>query len=167
LNPDGSRHPKAIFHSERSQSPIELARALSDYGAALQRAGRRVQARRELERALDLAHHCGARRVPNQARDELIAAAAKPRRDAITGRDALTAGEPRVARLAARGLTNREIAQTLFITTATEKTHLRNAYQKLGVTRRDQLDHALTNLRADASEDLSASAASVPSHPPG
>jgi len=114
-------------------------RYLSDRGAALPRAGSRIQARAELQRAaLDLAHRCGARRVANQARAELIAAGAKPRRDAITRRDALTAGELRVARLAAQGLTNREIAQALFITTATAKTHLKRAYRKLGITRRDQ-----------------------------
>ena len=110
---------EAVKTLERSQSPLELARARSDYGAALRRAGRRVQARAELERALDLAHRYGARRIANRARAELIAAGAKPRRDAITGRDALTAGELRVARLAAEGLTNREIAQALFITTKT------------------------------------------------
>ena len=109
---------------ERSQSPLELSRALSDYGAALRRAGRRVQAREELKRALDLAHHLGAERIVAGARAELIAAGAKPRRDAITGRDALTDGELRVARLAAEGLTNREIAQALFITTKTAKAHL-------------------------------------------
>jgi tetratricopeptide (TPR) repeat protein len=83
----------AVRTLERSQSPLELARARTDYGAALRRAGRRVQARAELERALDLAHHCGARRIADRARAELIAAGAKPRRDAITGRDALTASE--------------------------------------------------------------------------
>jgi DNA-binding CsgD family transcriptional regulator len=128
---------------ERTRSPLELARALSDYGAALRRAGRRVQARTELERALDLAHRCGARRVATGARAELIAAGAKPRRDAITGRDALTASELRVARLAAEGLGNREIAQALFITTKTAKGHLSRVYRKLDITRRGQLPGAL------------------------
>jgi DNA-binding CsgD family transcriptional regulator len=135
---------EAVKTLERSQSPLELARALSDDGAALRRAGRRVQARAELERALDLAHRCGARRIAARARAELIAAGAKPRRDAITGRDALTAGELRVARLAAEGLTNREIAQALFITTKTAKGHLSHVYRKLGITRRGQLPGALT-----------------------
>jgi DNA-binding CsgD family transcriptional regulator len=129
---------------ERTQSPLELARVLSDYGAALRRAGRRVEARTELERALDLAHRCGARRIAAGARAELIAAGAKPRRDALTGRDALTAGELRVARLAAEGLTNRDIAQALFITTSTAKAHLNHVYRKLDITRRDQLPAALT-----------------------
>jgi DNA-binding CsgD family transcriptional regulator len=143
---------QAVNTLEDSQSPLELARALADHGAALRRAGRRVQARGELERALDLAHRLGARRIANQARAELIAAGAKPRRDAITGRDALTAGELRVARLAADGLTNREIAQALFITSKTAKSHLSRVYRKLDVTRRGQLADALVGQLSDATE---------------
>jgi len=135
----------AVLMLERSQGQLELARALTDLGAMLRRAGQRVKARIELERGLDLAHHLGAHRIANQARAELIAAGAKPRRDAITGRDALTAGELRVARLAAEGLTNREIAQALFITTKTAKAHLNRTYRKLEITRRDQLATALIN----------------------
>jgi DNA-binding CsgD family transcriptional regulator len=150
---------EAVETLERSQSPLELARALTDYGAALRRAGRRLEARVELERALDLAHHCGARRIANQARAELIAAGAKPRRDAITGRDALTASELRVARLAAGGLTNREIAQALFITTKTAKGHLSRVYHKLGITRRGQLSDALTAPLEDPREAPSATTA--------
>ena len=134
---------EAVRTLERSESALELARVRSDHGAALRRAGRRVQARAELERALDLSYRLGARRIANHARTELIAAGAKPRRDAITGRDALTAGELRVARLAAEGLTNREIAQALFITTNTAKAHLGRIYRKLDITRRDQLEQAL------------------------
>jgi DNA-binding CsgD family transcriptional regulator len=141
---------EAVTTLERSQSPLELARALGDYGAALRRAGRRVQARTELERALDLAHRCGARRIAARARAELIAAGAKPRRDAITGRDALTPSELRVARLAAEGLANREIAQALFITTKTAKGHLSHVYHKLGITRRGELPDALTGPIDDA-----------------
>ncbi len=152
---------EAVSTLEGSQSPLELARARTDYGAALRRAGRRVQARAELERALDLAHHLGARRIANQARAELIAAGAKPRRDAITGRDALTAGELRVARLASKGLTNREIAQALFITTKTAKAHLSRVYRKLEITRRNQLAGALAGLLVDGGEDSSAITAAI------
>jgi DNA-binding CsgD family transcriptional regulator len=140
---------EAVQTLERSASPLELARALTDYGAALRRAGQRGGARPQLERGLDLAHHLGARRIANQARAELIAAGAKPRRDAITGRDALTAGELRVARLAAEGLTNREVAQALFITTMTAKGHLSRVYRKLGITRRGQLGPALAGRLGD------------------
>ena len=104
---------------------------------------------------------CGARRIANQARAELIAAGAKPRRDAITGRDALTAGELRVARLAAEGLTNREIAQALFITTKTAKAHLRSVYRKLEITRRGQLANALSGLLGDGGDNPAAAAAII------
>ncbi|MGZ6661928.1 MAG: AAA family ATPase [Solirubrobacteraceae bacterium] len=143
---------EAVDTLERSQSPLELARARADYGAALRRAGHRIEARAELERALDGAHHCGARRIAARARAELIAAGAKPRRDAITGRDALTAGELRVARLAAQGLTNRDIAQALFITTKTAKAHLNRVYRKLDITRRGQLADALAGQLSDIAQ---------------
>jgi DNA-binding CsgD family transcriptional regulator len=136
---------EAVAALERSQAPVELARVLTDHGAALRRAGQRAKARAQLERGLDLAHHWGARRIAGQARAELIAAGAKPRRDAITGRDALTASELRVARLAAAGKSNREIAQELFITTKTASAHLSRAYRKLDVTRRNQLAEALVS----------------------
>jgi DNA-binding CsgD family transcriptional regulator len=152
---------QAVQMLERSQSTLELARARSDYGAALRRAGHRVQARTELERALDLAHRIGARRVANEARAELIAAGAKPRRDAITGRDALTAAELRVARLAAQGLTNREIAQALFITTKTAKAHLNHVYRKLEITRREQLPGALSGVSHESRGHASASMTAI------
>jgi DNA-binding CsgD family transcriptional regulator len=101
----------------------------------------------------------GARRIANQARAELIAAGAKPRRDAITGRDALTDAELRVARLAADGLTNREIAQALFITTKAAKAHLSRVYRKLSVTRRGKLAGALTGLIDESREESTATAA--------
>jgi len=84
--------------------------------------------------------------------------ACRPRRDAITGRDALTASELRVARLAAEGLTNREIAQALFITGRTAKVHLNRVYRKLEITRRDQLANALTSPLDDRHERPGAAA---------
>jgi len=136
---------EAVRTLEGAQSPVELARTQVEYGSALRRAGQRVPARAQLERGLDLAHHSGARRIADQARPELVAAGAKPRRDAITGRDALTASELRVARLAAEGMTNPQIAQALFITTKTVAVHLTHAYRKLGVSRRVQLPGALAS----------------------
>jgi DNA-binding CsgD family transcriptional regulator len=163
---DGGKHgleqlAQAIRVLDGSGTNVELARALTDYGAALRRSGQRIQARTELERALDLAHHLGARLIASQARAQLTAAGAKPRRDAITGRDALTAAELRVARLAAEGLTNRDIAQALFITTRTAKVHLGRVYRKLDITRRSQLAGALTGLLDDGREHPSASATAI------
>lgn len=151
----------AVGTLEDAQAPVELARALTDYGAALRRSGQRADARPALERGLDLAHHCGAARIAGQARAELVVAGAKPRRDAITGRDALTASELRVARLAADGLTNREIAQSLFITTKTASTHLSHIYRKLGITRRDQVADALSDRLHEPDDAPRLSAASI------
>jgi DNA-binding CsgD family transcriptional regulator len=151
----------AVAILDGSGTKLELARTRTDYGAALRRAGYRAQARVELERALDGAHHCGARRIAARARAELIAAGAKARRDAITGRDALTASELRVARLAAQGLTNREIAQALFITTKTAKAHLNRIYRKLEIRRRGQLAVALTGGLDDSHEQSANAAAAI------
>ena len=134
-----ARLANAVAVLERAHAPVELARARADYGVALRRSGQRIEARAQIEQALDLAHHCGARRIARSARAELVALGAKPRRDAVTGRDALTASELRVARLAAQGMSNREIAQALFITHKTASVHLSRIYRKLGIGRRDQL----------------------------
>ena len=108
---------------------LEQARSLCELGAHLRRAGERTAARDPLRRALGLAHACGARPLAARAREELLLAGARPRRDAQTGRGALTSGELRVARLAADGHTNREIGQKLFITTKTVEGHLARIFR--------------------------------------
>jgi DNA-binding CsgD family transcriptional regulator len=122
---------------------LEHARALVDLGAALRRAGQRRDARTALESALDAANRCGAHRLTARARDELRAAGARPRRERLRGVESLTASELRVAKLAAEGMTNRQIAQSLFVTTKTVEMHLGRAFPKLGVARRGELLHAL------------------------
>ena len=79
------------------------------------------------------------RPLAEQARRELLATGARPRRTALTGPDALTSTERQVADLAASGRSNRQIAQHLFITQATVETHLRHAFRKLGITARADL----------------------------
>jgi DNA-binding CsgD family transcriptional regulator len=122
---------------------LEAARVRLDLGAALRREGRRRAAREHLEAAMDGAHACGAAGLAARAAEELRALGARPRRHAVTGRDALTASERRVAALAAAGRTNREAAQELFVTVATVETHLRRAYRKLGIAGREELPAAL------------------------
>jgi DNA-binding CsgD family transcriptional regulator len=134
---------EAELHLERAGASLELARTLTDHGASLRRAGRRRDARELLRRGLDLASRCGALAISKRAREELIAAGAKPRRERISGVEALTASELRVAQLAARGLTNRQIAQALFITMRTVSAHLGHAYAKLDVADRAHLSAAL------------------------
>ncbi len=129
---------------ERAGALVELARTLTEHGASLRRAGRRRDAREPLRRGLDLATRCGAVAISRHAREELIAAGAKPRRERISGVEALTASELRVAQLAAEGLTNRQIAQALFITMRTVSAHLGHAYAKLDIADRAQLAVALS-----------------------
>jgi ATP/maltotriose-dependent transcriptional regulator MalT len=126
-------------------SPAELEHAycLVAYGSALRRSGQRNRALEPLREGLDLATRCGAEPLVAMAVQELHAAGARPRRAAVSGRDALTASELRVARQAAEGLTNREIAQTLFLSTRTVEVHLTNTYRKLGIETRQKLRSAM------------------------
>jgi DNA-binding CsgD family transcriptional regulator len=133
----------------RSSARLEQARALTDFGAALRRANRRAEAREPLRRALDLAVQCHAVPLADRARQELVAAGARPRR-AISGVDALTPSELRVARMAADGMANRAIAQALFVTVKTIEVHLGSAYRKLGVPSRAALADALAGDRYPA-----------------
>jgi DNA-binding NarL/FixJ family response regulator len=96
-----------------------------------------------LRRGLELAHRCGAAALAGRARTELIATGSRPRRIERTGLDALTASERRVAALAADGLTNKEIAQALFVTVRTVQVHLQHAYRKMGVESRQELTRAM------------------------
>jgi DNA-binding CsgD family transcriptional regulator/Tfp pilus assembly protein PilF len=128
---------------EGSAARLEYARAMADLGAALRRAGRRVESRGILRPALDLAHRCGALALTERTRTELIAAGGRPRSLVLSGLDSLTPSERRVAQLAAAGLPNREIAQHLFITARTVEGHLTHTYQKLDITSREQLPAAL------------------------
>jgi DNA-binding CsgD family transcriptional regulator len=134
---------KAVAVLAGTRATLEHARALIDLGAAHRRAGRRSEGVESLRKGLDLAHECGASGLAEVARAELVVAGAKPRRDALRGRDALTASEVRVAEMAAQGHANREIAQTLFVSLRTVETHLTHAYQKLAIDSRDALPGAL------------------------
>ena len=142
LSPRPERLPllqEAADTLTRSPSALELARALTDYGTALARGGQRTGAREPLQQAMDLAARCGAPPLTRRARDELRAIGARPRRERLTGIESLTPSELGVARLAAEGLTNRQIAQALFVSTKTVGTHLGHVYDKLGTSNRDDL----------------------------
>jgi DNA-binding CsgD family transcriptional regulator len=124
-------------------APVALARAQADLGALLRRDNRRAEARDLLREALDTAHHAGAREIASRAEAELRATGARPRRTMLTGLEALTASERRVAELAGEGLTNPQIAQSLFITRRTVEGHLTQVFSKLGVESRAGLPAAL------------------------
>ncbi len=125
---------------------LERARTLTDLGALLRRSNHRVEARQLLRQAVDTAHHLGAEALALRAETELRATGARPRRALLTGLEALTASERRIAELAAEGLTNREIAQTLFVTARTVEGHLTHVFYKLDVKARTELPAALAAL---------------------
>jgi len=129
----------AVEVFERSQATLDRARALLDFGAALRRAGKRREARDPLRRSLELAEGCRARALAERARGEIAAAGGRPRRTALRGVEALTPRERQVASLAARDMSNREIAEALFVTMKTVEWHLRHAFEKLDVSSRREL----------------------------
>lgn len=141
---------EALACAQRSPAELERAWAAYDLGAALRRQGTPAQARELLSAALAGAERCGAGALARLAHEELLAAGARPRRAATSGPDALTPSERRIARLAAEGLTNAQIAGELVVTRKTVEMHLRNVFRKLDLTSRTQLPGAL------GGEDLSA-----------
>ena len=116
-------------------------------GEGLRVRGRRAEARQVLAQARDIAHDLGARALVRRARDELVASGARPRREALSGPDALTPAEARTARMAAEGLSNREIAQALFVSAKTVEAQLSQAYAKLSIHGRRELAGALGRKR--------------------
>ncbi len=134
---------EAVGTGAAAGARLEHARALVALGSALRRGGHPKDARAPLREALDLALRCGAPQLAGRAREELVAAGARPRRPRLTGVESLTGSELRVARMAADGLTNREIAQALFVTVRTVEGHLTHAYGKLGISTRRELERGL------------------------
>jgi DNA-binding CsgD family transcriptional regulator/tetratricopeptide (TPR) repeat protein len=134
---------EAVAVLDPSPARLELARALTDLGATLRRGGRRKDARDPLRRGMDLAHRCGAAPLAERARTELRATGARPRSSMLTGVESLTPSERRVAEMAASGLSNRELAQRLFVTQKTIEAHMRSIFRKLGIAARAELPDAL------------------------
>jgi DNA-binding CsgD family transcriptional regulator len=134
---------EAVKVLETSDAKLEHAHALVDLGTAMRAAGRRRDAHSILLLALDRADHAEALELAAKAREELAVLGARPRRARLTGARSLTPTELRVVQMAVDGMSNREIAEALFVTIHAVRFHLRNAYAKLGVETRDQLAGAL------------------------
>ena len=126
-----------------SSDRLEHARALVDLGATLRREGHKSDAREPLREGLEAARACGATALAERAYEELRATGARPRKILYSGVEALTPSERRVASMAADGMSNREIAQALFVTLKTVEVHLSHAYAKLEISSRKELPRAL------------------------
>jgi DNA-binding CsgD family transcriptional regulator len=134
---------EAVSVLSGSSAAMDFAEAQVNLGAALRVAGDRTRARDSLRDGLELATRCGAVRIARNAREELATLGVRPRRDARSGAAALTPAERRVSELAIDGLSNRDIAQALFVTEKTVETHLGHTYNKLGIRSRHKLREVL------------------------
>ncbi len=134
---------QAVAVLERSQARLEHAHALVDLGTALRHSGRQSEAREPLVTGVERARHCGATELVRRASHELEATGVRPRAPTTARNEALTPSERRIARMAAQGHSNPEIAQALFLTRRTVETHLTHAYRKLDIASRAELVGAL------------------------
>ena len=122
-----------------SPAILEYGWSLAALGTALRHERKGVEAREPLGEALEIAARAGAIGLERHVKDEIAATGAAPRVTDFQGMAALTPSEKRVAGLAVEGMTNREIAQSLFVTPKTIEVHLSNVYRKLDVKSRREL----------------------------
>lgn len=132
-------HQAAVATLDPSGLDIELARAHLVYGEWLRRSRRRRDAREHLHRGLELFERGHAPGFARRARAELHAAGDRSVSSGAPDTLDLTAQQLTVARLAAAGHTNAEIGATMFLSPNTVDYHLRQVFQKLGISSRRQL----------------------------
>ncbi len=125
---------EALGHHKGLSMPFELARTLLVQGSIRRRARQKRASREALQRALEIFERLPAPLWADKARAELARVSG---RQPMTGE--LSPVERRVARLAAAGRTNKEIADTLFLSARTVAGHLSHVYGKLGIRSRAEL----------------------------
>lgn len=135
---------RAVAEGANSSATLELARTQLAFGQWLRRRRRIIASREYLASAAHIFASSGARPWADIANAELRAAGvtAGPA-TATSAAESLTAQELHIAQLAAEGLTNREIADRIYLSHRTVAAHLYHVFPKLGVTTRSQLGAAL------------------------
>ena len=136
---------EAIGRLDRTSQRPAAARARLVYGEWLRRERRRIDARDQLRRAYTLFTEIGMEAFAGRARVELEATGERARKRTAGPRDELTPQEAQIARMAAGGATNAEIAAQLFLSPNTAAYHLRTVFAKLGITTRRRLATALAS----------------------
>ena len=134
----------AIEHLGRTRIRAELARAHLLYGEWLRRQRRRGDARAQLRTAQDMLEAMGMEAFAERARRELRATGERARKRDVSTQRELTQQETQVAKLARDGLSNPEIGGRLYISARTVEYHLSKVFEKLAITKRNQLGRVLT-----------------------
>ena len=148
----GDEQAEALFGTAIDSNagwPFLRARAELAYGGWLRRHRRAADARPHLRAARDTFDALGTIPWSERARQELRASGETSRRRVPEARDQLTAQELQIAQLAAKGLTNREIGQLLYVSHRTISSHLYRIFPKLGITSRAELRDVLEHGIAD------------------
>ena len=143
LTDDEALYRESVERLARSRAALELARSRLLYGEWLRRENRRLDAREQLRAAHELFGRMGAEAFAERARRELSATGETVRKRSVETVDELTTQEAQIARLAAQGRTNPEIAALLFISPRTVEYHLYKVFPKLGISSRRELRRAL------------------------
>ena len=133
----------ALARHEKTLDSFEVGRTTLAYGERLRRAGRRVDARVQLRKALAVFETLGAAQWSNHAAAELTATGEKVRQPGTDPMSSLTPQELQVSFLLATGRTTRETAAALFLSPKTVEYHLRKVYTKLGICSRAELAERL------------------------
>jgi DNA-binding CsgD family transcriptional regulator len=136
-------YQEAIERLVPTRLRLDVARTRLLYGEWLRRQQRQRAARDQLRRAHELFLAFGMSGFADRAEAELLATGERPRKRTSDTRVDLTPQEARISKLAARGATNQEIAEQLFISLATVEYHLSKVYRKLGIRSRTQLANTL------------------------
>jgi ATP/maltotriose-dependent transcriptional regulator MalT len=129
----------AAFGARLADWPLHRARLQLAYGMWLRRRQQAGDSRAPLRAARDTFDALGAGAWAERARRELRAAGERCGRPAPRALDLLAPQELQIARLAAQGLTNREIGQQLYLSHRTVRNHLYRIFPKLGITSRTEL----------------------------
>jgi DNA-binding CsgD family transcriptional regulator len=134
---------RAGLNADLTRWPLDRARLLLAYGAWLRRQRRVAEARVPLRTARDSFDALGVVSFGERARQELRASGETSRRRVPQARDQLSPQQLQILKMAAEGLSNREIGQKLYLSDRTVGAHLYRAFPKLGITSRSQLGTVL------------------------
>ncbi len=143
LSDDEALYQESVERLAHSRAAVELARSRLLYGEWLRRENRRLDAREQLRAAHEMFSRMGAAAFADRARRELSATGETVRKRTVETHGELTPQEAQVARLAAQGRTNPEIAALLFLSPRTVEYHLHKIFPKLGISSRRELRRSL------------------------